>query len=134
MIPTLSLHLLLLSLFQLSSQKTLKLSSPLSGYRGPLLRFLLHVLPAGFHRIRHYGLLANTTRKDNLAQARELLMDSTPQEIADAQTKDTEGAHAAESGVSLTWLCPDCGAPMIILQSFERVQLPRAPPGPVDAA
>jgi hypothetical protein len=97
-------------------------------------RFLLHVLPAGFHRIRHYGLLANTTRKDNLAQARELLMDSTPQEIADAQTKDTEGAHAAESGVSLTWLCPNCGAPMIILQSFERVQLPRAPPGPVDAA
>jgi hypothetical protein len=97
-------------------------------------RFLLHVLPTGLHRIRHYGLLANTTRKDNLARARELLMDSTPQEIADAQTKDTEGAHAAESGVSLTWLCPDCGAPMIILQSFERVQLPRAPPGPVDAA
>ena len=37
-------------------------------------RFLLHVLPSGFHRIRHYGLLANTTRKDNLVQARELLM------------------------------------------------------------
>ena len=37
-------------------------------------RFLLHVLPSGFHRIRHYGLIANTTRKDNLARARELLM------------------------------------------------------------
>jgi len=97
-------------------------------------RFLLHVLPAGLHRIRHYGLLANTTRKDNLARARELLMDSTPQETTDAQTKDTEGAHAAESGASLTWLCPDCGAPMIIIETFERTQLPRAPPGRMDAA
>ena len=36
-------------------------------------RFLLHVLPGGFHRIRHYGLIANAERKDNLAKARELL-------------------------------------------------------------
>jgi len=92
-------------------------------------RFLLHVLPRGFHRIRHYGLLANTTSKDNLAQARELLIDSTPQEIEDAQTKDADGAYeTAEPSASLAWLCPDCGAPMIILQSFERTQLPRAPP------
>jgi len=97
-------------------------------------RFLLHVLPAGFHRIRHYGLFANTTRKDNLARARELLMDSTPQETTDAQTKNTQGAHAAESSASLTWLCPDCGAPMIIIETFERTQLPRAPPGRMDAA
>jgi len=41
-------------------------------------RFLLHVLPAGLHRIRHYGLLANTTRQDDLARARALLMGSTP--------------------------------------------------------
>ena len=36
-------------------------------------RFLLHVLPGGFHRIRHYGLLANAGRREHLAQARELL-------------------------------------------------------------
>jgi hypothetical protein len=100
-------------------------------------RFLLHVLPTGMHRIRHYGLFANTTRKHNLARARELLMCSTSHETqgtTDAQTKDAEGAHAAESGASLTWLCPDCGAPMIIIETFERTQLPRAPPGRMDAA
>ncbi|MGC1951521.1 MAG: IS91 family transposase, partial [Gammaproteobacteria bacterium] len=43
-------------------------------------RFLLHVLPAGLHRIRHYGLIANTTRKDNLARARELLMGENPEQ------------------------------------------------------
>jgi hypothetical protein len=91
-------------------------------------RFLLHVLPAGLHRIRHYGLLANTARKDSLARARELLMDSTPQETADAQTKDDDGAHEAEPGVSTTWFCPDCGAHMITIETFERGQLPRGLP------
>ena len=41
-------------------------------------RFLLHVLPGGFHRIRHYGLLANGSRKANLALARELLIQEPP--------------------------------------------------------
>ena len=59
-------------------------------------RLLLHVLPAGLHRIRHYGLLANTTRRDNLARARELLMCSTSKEAVDAQTTDADGAHEAE--------------------------------------
>ena len=36
-------------------------------------RFLIHVLPQGFHRIRHYGLLASSNRADNIAQARRLL-------------------------------------------------------------
>jgi hypothetical protein len=67
-------------------------------------RFLLRVLPAGMHRIRHYGLLANTTRKDNLTRARELLMGSTSQEAADAQTTDTDGVHEAEPGAPTTWL------------------------------
>jgi hypothetical protein len=49
-------------------------------------RFLLHVLPAGLHRIRHYGLIANTTRKDNLARARELLMNDKTDEPKDAET------------------------------------------------
>ena len=89
-------------------------------------RFLLHVLPSGFHRIRHYGLIANTTRRDNLARARELLMVEKTIEPADAEM---DGADTAEGGdESVTYVCPDCGAPMIIIETFERGQLPRAPP------
>jgi predicted RNA-binding Zn-ribbon protein involved in translation (DUF1610 family) len=84
-------------------------------------RFLLHVLPSGFHRIRHYGLIANTTRKDNLARARELLMVEKTIETADADIADG-------SDESVTYVCPDCGAPMIIIDTFMRGQLPRAPP------
>jgi len=47
-------------------------------------RFLLHVLPSGFHRIRHYGLLANANRKTQIATARELLQQPAPQVIATA--------------------------------------------------
>ena len=97
-------------------------------------RFLLHVLPRGFHRIRHYGLLANTTRKNNLARVLELLTDSTSHKVVDTQPKDAEGAHKAEPGALPTWLCPDCSAPMIIIQTFERGHLPRAPPGQIDAS
>jgi hypothetical protein len=89
-------------------------------------RFLLHVLPSGFHRIRHYGLIANTTRKDNLARARELLMGEKTDKPTDAETK---GANTVDgSDESVPYVCPDCGAPMIIIETFERGQLPRAPP------
>jgi len=91
-------------------------------------RFLLHVLPAGLHRIRHYGLIANTTRKDNLARARELLMAEKTTEPADAETNGADTADSGHSDTSATYVCPDCGAPMIIIETFERGQLPRAPP------
>ena len=55
-----------------------------------ILRFLLHVLPSRFHRIRHYGLLANTTRKDNLARARELLMSKATDDLTDAETQGAD--------------------------------------------
>jgi predicted RNA-binding Zn-ribbon protein involved in translation (DUF1610 family) len=97
-------------------------------------RFLLHVLPSGLHRIRHYGLLANTTRRDNLARARERLMCSTSQAAVDSRTQDANAAHEAEPGAATPWLCPDCGAPMIIIETFERGHLPRAPPGQIEAA
>ena len=58
-------------------------------------RFLLHVLPSGFHRIRHYGLIANTRRKDNLARARELLGSKKTDEPTDTETN---GADTADSG------------------------------------
>ena len=89
-------------------------------------RFLLHVLPAGFHRIRHYGLIANTTRKDNLARARELLIDGKTIECMNAETDAVDAADGGDA--SATYVCPDCGAPMLIIETFERGQLPRAPP------
>jgi hypothetical protein len=96
-------------------------------------RFLLHVLPSGFHRIRHYGLIANTSRKDNLARVRELLMNPE----TDTLTAQTTGADTADSGnpdASDTYLCPDCGAPMLIIATFERAELPRAPPRRTDVS
>jgi predicted RNA-binding Zn-ribbon protein involved in translation (DUF1610 family) len=89
-------------------------------------RFLLHVLPAGFHRIRHYGLIANTARKDNLARARELLTGEITDKPTDAETNGVNTADGSDE--SVTYVCPDCGAPMIIIETFERGQLPRAPP------
>jgi hypothetical protein len=89
-------------------------------------RFLLHVLPSGFHRIRHYGLLANTTRKDNLALARELLMGKKADEPTDAEMNSADTADGCDE--SATYVCPDCGAPMLVMETFLGGQLPRAPP------
>ena len=97
-------------------------------------RFLLHVLPAGFHRIRHYGLFANTARSDNLARARELLVHDKTDESEDAQTSAVNSADSGNPDASATYVCPDCGAAMIIIETFERGQLPRAPPGQIVAS
>jgi hypothetical protein len=80
-------------------------------------RFLLHVLPRGFHRIRHYGLLAGTARQAGLALARELLAvapppdDDTPEEPLDPRPP-----------------CPCCGGRMVIIEAVARWSQPRAPP------
>jgi hypothetical protein len=79
--------------------------------------FLLHVLPRGFHRIRHYGLLASATRKANIARARELLAVSPP----------PEPVEAAEPPDQLQ-PCPCCGGRMRIIETFGRWGQPRAPP------
>jgi rubrerythrin len=97
-------------------------------------RFLLHVLPSGFHRIRHYGLIANTTRKDNLARARELLMRKESIVPEDAATNDRDSTDGGDPDASVTYVCPDCGAAMIIIETFERGQLPRAPPRRIAAS
>ena len=83
-------------------------------------RFLLHVLPGGFHRIRHCGLFANAAREANLAKARALL-NAAPD--VDAQGKETSAASPAP-----TFVCRECGAPMIIIDTWVRVQPIRAPP------
>ena len=83
-------------------------------------RFLLHVLPAGFHHIRHYGLLANAERREHLARALELLHVAP---VAEPQSTETPIAN-----VQPTFVCPHCGAAMIIIEIFSRGQPIRAPP------
>ena len=93
-------------------------------------RFLLHVLPQGFHRIRHYGLLANAARRENLARARELLqVEPAADGGEENRHEDPAGEHApGETTAHSPFVCPDCGAPMIILETFLRGRQPRAPP------
>lgn len=91
-------------------------------------RFLLHVLPGGFHRIRHYGLLANAGRRENLAKARELLHVAPH---ADAEPQD---ADASVGFTQAIFTCPDCGAAMIVVEVLMRGQPIRAPPQPRGAA
>jgi hypothetical protein len=86
-------------------------------------RFLLHVLPSGFHRIRHYGLLANAHRKHHIATARELLHQPAPVLASDPGDHST-----ASSCVRPTFVCRHCGAPMLIIQTFARAQRIRGPP------
>jgi Putative transposase/Transposase zinc-binding domain len=85
-------------------------------------RFLLHVLPGGFHRIRHYGLIANAERQQNLARARELL-----HVMPDANAQ-SQGTDAPDAPVQPTFVCPHCGAAMRIIDTFARAQSIRAPP------
>lgn len=86
-------------------------------------RFLLHVLPSGFHRIRHYGLFANAARKENLARVRELLLPEAPR--VDAMLT---AAEASGDPVAPSFVCPCCGAAMIIIDTLVRGQPIRAPP------
>jgi hypothetical protein len=80
-------------------------------------RFLLHVLPRGFHRIRHYGLLAGSVRRVSLARARELLgVAAPPNDDTLGEPEDFQPA------------CPCCGGRMIVIETFERWKQPRGPP------
>jgi hypothetical protein len=90
-------------------------------------RFLIHVLPRGFHRIRHYGLFASSKRAKNIARARKLLNAPAPQtEAPDAAAADADQPRA------LSHPCPCCGGRMIIIETFERGCSPRThPAGPI---
>ncbi len=98
-------------------QKVMRLATPEF-----IRRFLIHVLPDGFHRIRHYGLLASASRKANIAKIRTLL---------GAETAKQDGPLTAEIiPLTLREPCPDCGGQMRIVEVFRRGQHPftRAPP------
>ena len=81
-------------------------------------RFMLHVLPKGFHRIRHYGLLASAGRRAKVARVRALL--AVPPVV-----EPTEPVELTEPQPP----CPCCGGRMIIIETFQRWMQPRAPPG-----
>ena len=87
-------------------------------------RFLLHVLPKGFHRIRHYGLFASANRAENIATARRLLAVAPP-------AVDPKGRRHA--GCRSHVCCPArarCGGRMIVIEVFARGQAPRHKPSP----
>jgi Putative transposase/GAF domain len=74
-------------------------------------RFLIHVLPKGFHRIRHYGLFANGNRADNIVRARVLLNVPLP-------VKEADQKGAADDTHVLPCPCPHCGGRMITIKTF----------------
>jgi len=82
-------------------------------------RFLLHLLPSGFHRIRHYGLLASSVKADNLALARNLLSVAAPV---------PKPEHDASDPATPDRPCPCCGTAMRIIEVFKAGDLPRHRP------
>ena len=98
-------------------QKVMRLATPEF-----IRRFLIHVLPDGFHRIRHYGLLASATRKAKIALIRDLLGQQPPPPQAQEKMET--------SPLTLREPCPCCGGPMHVIEIFRRGQKPmwRAPP------
>jgi hypothetical protein len=91
-------------------------------------RFLLHVLPKGFHRIRHYGLFASAACKANIARAKELI--AAPRPAIDPPAEHDDADLAAGAAADHRPPCPCCGGRMIIVETFERGAAPRAPPSP----
>jgi hypothetical protein len=86
-------------------------------------RFLLHVLPKGQHRIRHYGFLANGSRADNIARIRHMLDGDAPQEPLAHDHTANDGQSQSSSDV-----CPGCGGRMIVIETFEPGATPRYRP------
>ena len=90
-----------------------------------LRRFLLHLLPKGFVRIRNFGFLANRRRSTLLPLCRQLL-GAVPQ---------TDPGTSATKQPRPLWLCPKCGGPMLVIERFTAAQIQlRSPPHPVDTA
>ena len=92
-------------------------------------RFLIHVLPNGFHRIRHYGLLASSTKTETIARARELIAAATPTQTAQKQQAPDSVAATDKPAHP----CPCCGGSMSIIETFKRGSTPRYRPPPPTA-
>jgi len=91
-------------------------------------RFLLHVLPSGFHRIRHFGLLSNSQRKSNLIKARELLkVNMSDQSVKETDVFATENLPIDKQQPE-SYFCAVCGSMAIIVSTVEKLPPKRAPP------
>jgi len=95
-------------------------------------RFLIHIIPSGFHRIRHIGLFANAVRKDNLAKIRELLASKQTEKISVGDVKE-ESCHdeitlQENKDENNTYLCHQCGSVMQVIEILLSKIQPRAPP------
>jgi hypothetical protein len=88
-------------------------------------RFLSHVLPKGFHRIRQYGMLANGNRSANVAKARELL--SAPAPVVEPEPKPT----ITDQPSVLSRRCPCCGGRMLVVEVFANGREPQHRPTPI---
>ena len=87
-------------------------------------RFLLHVLPSGFHRIRHYGLFASAVRAHNIERARHVL--AAPEASPERSRPEADGRAETASPARQ---CPCCGGRMIIVETFEGARpAPSSPP------
>ena len=87
-------------------------------------RFLLHVLPKGLHRIRHYGLLASGTKAETIARARKLIATATPMQ----PTQQKPSADSSAAPEKPAHRCPCCGCRMVIIETFEAGHTPCHPP------
>ncbi|MEM7190219.1 MAG: IS91 family transposase [Pseudomonadota bacterium] len=92
-------------------------------------RFLIHVLPSGFHRIRHAGFLANGIRRDRVAMIRHLL-DCEPEPDQMADKAPLTGADEDDQ----LQPCPKCGGAMVVIETFTRGQTPRSRAPPLEDA
>lgn len=94
-------------------------------------RFLMHVLPAGFHRIRHYGLFANIGKRDHLAQARDFLEKpiAVTEESSDSQQDQavTVNDGLENKPAQSTFVCPHCNSAMVVVQVFVEDSYPVRP-------
>jgi hypothetical protein len=91
-------------------------------------RFLIHVLPKGFHRIRHYGLFANGNRKATIARARQLLGVAMAETAKTVEPATSGIADDAEQPCAAPRPCPCCGSRMLIIEVFARGETPRHRP------
>ena len=85
---------------------------------------LLHALPSGFQRLRHYGLIVNTTCKKNLTKIKGLLNVRVPEVTTTELVKDKSVLPAK----SIVFICPECREPMIIKGTLICQLKPRVPP------
>ena len=92
-------------------------------------RFLIHILPTGFHRIRHFGLFANHQRKVNLQLIRQCLGEDKPTEQTRQISESTPPTERTQQPIKPpAFVCRSCGTALVIIATLDREYAPRGPP------